>query len=244
MECAEILRFLDARRICEPSPYGTKILTQCLYPSASPVFVHIGTWGDEYRVSDGGEAAECALHLGRDKWAVEAGLKAARDRYALTVEDAELFAIARDETWLPNVVAAVANGAAFAASVSADHAMHKHQKTLQERIGERLERAVPEKFIARNYEYRGRSGKLWSLDFAVMAPIPVLIKAVTPHHNSIAATYTALSDIKREDNRRFSVFARRPEEDDAALLRQVAELVPLRGLAPTLAGLDAGWSRH
>lgn len=244
MECADILRFLDARRICEPSAYGTKIVTQCLYPSASPVFVHIGTWGDEYRVSDGGEAAECAFHLGRDKWAVEAGLKAARDRYSLQAEQAELFAIARDETWLPNVVAAVANGAAFAASVSADHDLHKRQKSLNEQIGERLHQSVPEKYIAKEYQYRGRSGKMWELDFAVIAPIPILIKAVTPHHNSIAATYTALSDILREDNRRFSVYSRRPQDDDAALLRQVAELVPLKGLAPTLIELEVGRTRH
>jgi hypothetical protein len=244
MECADILRFIDARRICEPSPYGLKIVTQCLYPSAAPVFVHVGAWGDEYRVTDGGEAAEHALHLGRDKWAVEAGLRAARDRYSLRQEQAELFAMAPDQSWLPNVVAAVANGAAFAASVSADHDLHRQQKSLNEQISERLHKTVPEKYIAKGYEYRGRSGKLWELDFAVTSPIPILIKAVTPHHNSIASTYTALSDILREDNRRFSVYNRRPHDDDAALLRQVAELVPVKGLAPMLVGLELGLTRH
>lgn len=242
MECAEIIKFLDARRHCEPSPYGTKIATQCLYPGSSVVFVHIGTWGDEFRVSDGGEAALHALHLGRDKWAVDVGLKAAKDRFSLSMEHGELFAIARDATWLPNVVAAVANGAAFAASSATDHALHKQQRTLKDQIGERLHEVFADQFIARDFDYRGRSGKLWQVDYAITAPEPILIKAVTPHHNSIAATYTALSDIKRDENRRFSVYSRRPDQDDSALLRQVAELVPLTGLSPALSKL-AGLGR-
>lgn len=236
MECAEIFGMLDARRVCESSPYGTKVLTNCLYPSASPVYVHISMWGDEFRVSDGGEAAQCSLNHGRDHWAVKAGMKAARDRYSLLCNDDELFAMASAPEWLPNVVAAVANGAAYAATTAVDHALHRQQKTLKERIEQFLKAEVPqpEKYLTKDYQYRGKSGKVWELDFAVTTQKPILVKAVTPHHNSIAATYTTLSDVQSEENRRLSVFASRPKEDDAALLRQVAELMPLKALAPTM----------
>lgn len=229
-DCLELFSALDARRSCERSNFGTKILTQCLYPSASPVFVHVGMWGDEFRVSDGGEAAQCALFHGRDEWAVEAGLKAASSRFSLEIENGELVALAPNRDWLPNVVAAVANGAAHAASVAVDHALRQREKSLIERIGEHLHGVVDEKRIAKGYDYRGRSGKMWTVDFAITGTRPILIKAVTPHHNSIASTYTTFSDLAADENRRFSVYSRRPNNDDAALLRQVAELVPLSGL--------------
>lgn len=238
LTCHDLISMLDARRHCEPSPYGTKIVTQCLYPSAAPVYVHVGIWGDQFRVSDGGEAAQCALFHGRDAWAVEAGLKSARNRYSLDLELDELVAMAPDKDWLPNVVAAVANGAAHAATVAVEHSSKARQRTLVEQIGAQLVKTVPENFVAHNYEQRGRSGKIWTVDYAVTYDHPILIRAVSPHHNSIAATYTAFSDLRDDSNRRLSVFSRRPDESDAALLRQVAELVPLAALGagalPTL----------
>lgn len=239
MDCADILNALEARRVCEPSPYGTKVATGCLYPSASPVYVHVSTWGDGFRVSDGGEAAQCVLKHGRDHWAAKAGLKAAAARYSLLSENEELFAIADNIDWLPNVVAAVANGAAFAANTAVEQALHRQQKTLKDRIEENLRSEFPDlrRRLVRDYQYRGKSGKVWDLDFAIVAEQLTLIKSVTPHHNSIAATYTALSDIASQGNRRLSVYQKRPKEDDAALLRQVAELVPFAALAPTVKSL-------
>ena len=110
-----------------------------------------------------------------------------------------------------------------------------------EQIGARLDQLVPERFIARQFEQRGRSGKIWSVDFALTYEHPVLIRAVSPHHNSIASTYTAFSDMSDESNRRLSVYSRRPEKDDAALLRQVAELIPFSALA---AVIEPSKSRH
>ncbi|HTN14692.1 MAG TPA: hypothetical protein VL094_07795 [Sphingomonadaceae bacterium] len=228
--CNELMEMIDARRHCEPSPFGTKIVTQCLYPSAAPVYVHVGMWGDQFRISDGGEAAQCALFHGRDAWAVETGLKAARSRFSLDLALDELFALAPAKEWIPNVVAAVANGAAHAAAVAVEHAGRGRQKSLIEQIGAELEKTVAPKYLARQYEQRGRSGKVWSFDYALTYEQPILIRAVSPHHNSIASTYTAFSDLSDDSNRRLSVFARRPEQDDAALLRQVAELVPFKAL--------------
>lgn len=230
LDCSELIAMLDARRYCEPSPFGTKIATHCLYPSAAPVYVHVGVWGDQFRVSDGGDAARCALFHGKDAWAVEAGLKSAQNRFSLDLELDELVALAPHRDWLPNVVTAVANGAAHAAEVAVQHATRRRQKTLVDQIGARLSRIVDERYIAPHYEERGRSGKVWKLDFAVTYDHPILIKAVTPHYNSIASTYTAFSDLSDEANRRFSVFTRRPQDEDATLLRQVAELVPLSAI--------------
>lgn len=234
LSCHELIALIDARRHCEPSPFGTKIVTQCLYPSASPVYVHIGLWGDQFRVSDGGEAAQCALFHGRDGWAVEAGLRAARNRFSLDIELDELYAMAPDKEWLPNVVSAVANGAAHAAAVAVQHSSRSRQKTLVEQIGVRLGQLVPDRFITKGFEQRGRSGKIWAVDYAVTFEQPILIRAVTPNHNSIASTYTAFSDLSDESNRRLSVFTRRPEEEDAALLRQVAELVPFSAIGSVI----------
>jgi len=231
LECSELIGLLDARRFCERSPFGTKIVTQCLYPSASPVYVHIARGArDDFRVSDGGGAAHVALAHGRDSWSVDAGLRAARDLFSLELQNEELVANAPTREWLPNVVAAVANGAVHAANVAITHNHQSKQKTLKQEIGERLIKTVPDRFLASDYEYRGRSGKVWGLDFAILLPNPILIKAVTPHHNSIASTYTMLSDTMSEGNRRLSVFARRPLDEDAALLRQVSEMVPLRSV--------------
>ena len=234
LNCNELIAYLDARRTCERSAFGTKVLTQCLFPSAEPVYVHVAQWGDvEFRVSDGGGAAKCAMRHGRDLDAVKAGMKAASDRFSLEIESEELIARVPNSDWLPNAVSAVANGAAFAASTALEHGSKARQKSLREEIGEYLRSSVPDRMIAPSYEYRGRSGKLWEIDFAILIPErPVLVKAVSPHYKSIASTYTVLSDALEGNNRRLSVFARRPDDDDAALLRQVSELVPLKALKP------------
>lgn len=233
MDCTSLESILDSRRLCEHSDIGARISTQCLYPSSNPVFVHVGTWGDGFRVSDAGEAAECAAFHGKDEGAISFGLLSAKARHSLEVEGGQLVAFAPSKDWLPAVVMAVANGAAHAAATAIEHSAKKVERSLKNRILAALDKAeVPEKLIAREYAYRGKSGKLWHVDYAITLPQrPILIKAVTPHHNSIAATYTTFGDIRREENWRYCVFQRRPADEDAALLRQVGELVPLRALS-------------
>lgn len=235
MDCTLLQNILDSRRFCEQSRLGTKILTQCLYPSADPVYVHVGTWGDGYRVTDGGGAAESVLVHGRDADAIEIGLHAARDRHSLRVEGGQLVAHAPTPDWLPAAVMAVANGAAHAAFVGVDYQSKKAERSLKAKIGKTLQAVVPEKLLAREYEYRGESGKLWHLDFAItIMERPILIKGVTPHHNSISANYTTFGDLRPKAVRRQCVYQRRPANDDASLLRQVAELVPVNALGLTV----------
>jgi hypothetical protein len=231
MDCAGLQDILATRRLCEESQLGAKLLTQCLYPSADPVYVHVGSWGDGYRVTDGGGAAASVLIHGRDADAIEIGLNAARDRHSLDVEGGQLVAHVPSEDWLPAAIMAVANGAAHAAFVAVDYHSKRAERSLAAKIGRTLQKVVPEKLIARGFEYRGESGKLWHVDFAVTLDArPILIKAVTPHHNSISANYTTFGDLRNKPNRRNCVYQRRPANDDAALLRQVAELVPIAAL--------------
>jgi hypothetical protein len=231
MDCGSLQNILDSRRLCEDSRVGAKLLTQCLYPSADPVYVHIGTWGDGYRVTDGGGAAASVLVHGRDDDAIEIGLHAARDRHSLRIEGGQLVAHVPSEDWLPAAIMAVANGAAHAAFVGVDHQSRKAERSLAAKIGNTLQLIVPEKLLAKEFEYRGESGKLWHVDYAItLEERPILIKGVTPHHNSISANYTTFGDLRKKPNRRNCVYQRRPASDDSALLRQVAELVPIAAL--------------
>ena len=61
---------------------------------------------------------------------------------------------------------------------------------------------------------------------------PVLLKAVTPHHNSISSNYTVFGDIGEVVVDRFCIYQRTLAQDDAALLRQVAVLAPIGAVEP------------
>jgi hypothetical protein len=234
MDCRELLDMLDSGRTCEPSDYGFKVPTHCLYPSADIVFVHVAKWGDGYRVTDGGGVSRSVLVHGRDDHALQSGLTEASNRHAIRTEGGLLIAEAPSRDWLPAAILAVANGASLAASVAIGHANRKAERGLVAKIYEQLSKAVPAQTIAKDYAYRGKSGKMWRVDYAVLnSERPLLVKAVTPHYNSISSNYTTFGDIGLESTSRFCVYQRPLERDDTALLRQVATIVPI-------ASLDAG----
>jgi hypothetical protein len=232
MDCEALQLLLAGRQACERSEYGLRIATQCLYPSASQVFVHVVDWKDGFRVTDAGGAADCASFHGRDQGAISAGLNQASARFSLAVEDDNLVAFVPSIDWLPAAIMAVANGAAHAATVAVEHITKATEQSLKAKIRDILERSAPDRFIARDFEYVGKSGKVWHVDYALTIPSkPILMKAVTPHHNSVASNYTTFGDVGRVENVRYCVFKRRPENEDSALLRQVAELMPINALA-------------
>jgi len=230
MDCSQLTHLLSGPT-CEQSDYGAKISTDCLYPSAEPVFVHVAKYGDGFRLTDGGGVSRCVLVHGRDDGALNAGLREAENRHSLRAEGGALFADIPSADWLPAAIRAVANGAALAASVAVDHTSRKAERGLMHKIYEGLSKSVPPQHIARDYEFRGKSGKKWRIDYAVLhVNRPVLVKAVTPHHNSISSNYTTFGDIGIETTERLSVYQRKLERDDEALLRQVATLVPIRSV--------------
>lgn len=229
LDCAEILAILDSGRRCEPTDQGLKIATGCLYPSADPVFVHVIAWGDGYRVTDGGGISRSVLVHGRDDNALHSGLIEAGSRHALRVEGGTLIADVPSRDWLPAAVDAVANGASLAATVALEHVTRRSERTLVNKIFEGLSRIVPAQYIAKEFEYRGKSGKAWRIDYAVVraSQRPLLVKAVTPHHTSISSNYTAFGDIGSDETERLCVYQRQLQRDDTALLRQVATLLPV-----------------
>ncbi len=81
----------------------------------------------------------------------------------------------------------------------------------------------------------GQSGKKYDFDFSIPRPdgTPILIDTVVPHHVSIAHKYVAFSDVAASgegDTKRWAVFDKPLEVDDASLMRQVATLVPFKSL--------------
>lgn len=228
INCDELFKLLDGHTACQITPFGTRVMTHCMYPDSDNVYVYVARWGDDgFRVSDGQNAAKCALTYGRDQIAVEAGLKRASSRFSLATLDTELFATVPSKEWLPNVIMAVANGASFAANVAIEHANQALNRSLKERLGDKLRESVPTQYLAKNFEFRGESGKMWHVDYAITRGTFSLFKSVTSHPASIAATYTSLADLRKGAGRSLAVFDERPQAEDAALLRQVAELTSL-----------------
>jgi hypothetical protein len=126
-------------------------------------------------------------------------------------------------------VLSIANASTMASAKAVETVIAKHERELQDRIYNEIKKAVPEQRIARQYHYRGASGREWPIDFAIIADRgPVLLKAVTPHPNSISASYTAFSDIGANDNvPLLAVHDRVLSPENQALMRKVAQLVPL-----------------
>lgn len=238
IDCDTINQVLASRQLCERSPYGARIETQCLFPSASQVSVHVHEWKDGFRVTDAGAASDYAATCGRETSSVLAALREAARRFDLSMEGDELFAVVPSKEWLPAAIMAVANGAAYAANLALEAAVKSHEQTLKDQINQALIRTIPEKYVARGYEFVGKSGKHWHLDYAVTLPNkPMLIKAVSPHHNSVAATYTTFGDLRDDANQRFAVFRSRPQNEDAALLRQVSDLISVTGLSDNIGAI-------
>jgi len=57
-----------------------------------------------------------------------------------------------------------------------------------------------------------------------------LINGVSPHAASISSKYVAFADTEGDTAHKFAVFDRELEGEDAALLGQVASVVPLASL--------------
>lgn len=231
MNCDEILAIMARGDRCEQTEYGARMVTHCFYPSFDPVSVYVSKWGDGYRVTDGGGAVKSALLHGRDDTALTAALKKARLKF--DVDSAEGMLVAEvDEAWLRAAVLAVANASAMVAEILVEHVTHAAENTLKSQMLEELRKVVPERHIARDYHHVGTSGNVWPIDLAVTAPRLVLLKAIAPHRNSVTSNYVVFGDAGSKEVIRYSVFERDLKPADAALMRQVAQLVPILALGP------------
>jgi hypothetical protein len=229
VRCAELDALLSRLPACEETEFGTRTRTDCLYPSSDPVWVYVARRAEGYRVSDGGGAVRSALNHGA------AGLsffEKACKRYSVEHHGNELVAEPKSDEWLYPAIVAVSNASAMAARQALEAVAARSESGLKLAIYEHLKRTVPPASLASNYEYRGRSGHIWPIDFAVLRSELVLIKSVVQNGNSINSNYATFGDIgDAEPVRKFSVFDQELAPDSAALLHQVATLVPLQSLS-------------
>jgi hypothetical protein len=236
MICEDIRAAMGAGEVCEETEAGARVATHCLYPSFDPVTVLVSRLGDGYRVSDAGGAVRNAWISGRDE--ALSGRMLAREaaRYSLSVSNHALVAEVPSIDWLRSAVLAVANASASVAHAAIGKAAAAAESHLKDRIRESLEHFVPASRIDEDYEVRGQSGDSRHFDYGVRSANDslLLLSAVSPHHNSIAAKYVAFADTKALDAgiSRFAVYDRPLEKGSVSLMLQVAELVPLATLDP------------
>ena len=228
MNCDELIPLLTRTPLCAETEFGTQFLTTCLYPSSDPVHVYIARLKSGFTVHDGGGAMRSAILHGRN-W--QSALERAGRRHSLEVRDGALIARPHNDEWLYPAVLAVSNASALAARIALETAQNRSESSLREMIFENLKRAVPESKIGKDFEYRGRSGHLWQVDFAVREESLILVKSVVQNGNSINSNYAAFGDIgDAPEVVKYSVYDRALLADSEALMRQVAALVPLAAL--------------
>ncbi|HWV60283.1 MAG TPA: hypothetical protein VN034_06500 [Sphingopyxis sp.] len=229
MNCADLNSLLTRIPRCRELDGGSHLRTDCLYPSSDPVMVFVKkqSFGDGFRVDDCGGAWRSAQRHGSPS--VGMFDKASR-RYSVNAESGMLWAESNNSEWLVPAILAVANASAMAARAALEMA-DRNEKSLNGQIQEVLMRHIPPHRIAKNYEYRGRSGHMWPIDFAVTAERVTLIKSVVQNGNSINSTYAAFGDIGDDAPiNKYAVFDRELKQDSTALIRQVADLVPMKAL--------------
>ena len=231
MTCDEILAALSEGAICENTPSGLRVTTHCLYPSFDPVSVFVAKHGDGFLVSDGGGAVASAWDHGRE--GVDKILAKASASFGVSHSGGVIEAKADSAEWLQAAILGVANASASAASAAVERAVAASEHAIADAIFEALSRIIPRAKIAREFEHRGASGKRWRYDFGASANDNLLlVNAVAPHHASISAKYVAFADTPESETevRKVAVYGAKLEVADAALITQVATLVPIRGV--------------
>lgn len=231
MNCEDLDILLTRTPRCVVVEGGVRFVTHCLYPSSDPVHVFVGKKIDGYRVTDGGGAWRSAQHIGR---ASETMFDRACKRHSVKAEGGLVYAEPPSSDWLYPAALAVANASAMAA-IAALETSERAERSLNRAIYEILSRHIAKHRIARNYEYRGRSGHLWPIDFAVMRDETMLIKSVSQNGNSINSNYATFGDIgEHQDIQKVSIFDGMLKPDSAALISQVASLMPISALEFTV----------
>lgn len=237
---AELVRMAG----CAVTEEGVSISTHVMYPSFEPVKVFISGHGDGYRVHDGGGALQSAWDHGRDEKTANRALAKYARMHSLDHVEGRLVASVPNYEWLMSAVLTVANASAGAAADAVDREVSS-EATLADRIEEVLRSAPEARDFVRGYEISGRSGRRYTFDFAVRRPSDgwLLVDGLNPHPASIASRYVAFADTGRDArdiSGRLAVYERPLEDADAALMQQVAALVPFQALAR---GLRAELSR-
>jgi len=240
MDCVNLRNLINRLDSCVEGSEGNVIKTHCLYPSFSPVFVTISTWGDGFRVSDGGGASQSVVRQGLDSHALTSAFKSAKNKYHLIEKDGVLSLKIDSGDWLENAILAVANASAMAANLAYAHVEQKISKSIVPEIVKALSKFAPINQIATDYPVRGHSGKSRKFDVAVIGSRNLLFKAVSPFTGSVNSAYVIFSDTLRDGGPMastsigYGVFQDKLSSEDATLLNDVAVLAPLASIGPAV----------
>jgi hypothetical protein len=232
MSCDDVMAALSNFAVCEETPEGSRIVTHCVYPSFDPVSVYVTKYGDGFHVHDGGGAARSAWVHGRDDKAYQKIMERYAKRFGISFEHDCYKSVVHGKDWLTSAILAVANTSALAANEAVEFIAAATEKALKARIDEILTEMVPAQNVGRQFEIRGKSGKVHEFDFVIQRPSSVtLLDAVAPHHVSISSKYVAFADTEMEEKtNKYAVYDRDLDISDSALLQQVADLVPFSSL--------------
>jgi hypothetical protein len=233
MACDEIQKAMAAFSVCEQTPEGARIATHCLYPSFENVRVFVAKIGDGFTVHDGAGAYNTAWLHGRDNDLIARSLNQAAERFHIIVAGKALMARVNTVDWLTSAILTVSNASALAANDAVDKIVAAQEEALVDRIGSTLSEIISPRHLSKNVNVKGVSGGTRHFDFLVdrESPQPLFINSVTPRRNSVSAKYVSFADTEADRRFKLAVHDRELEVGDAALLQQVASVVPLTSLS-------------
>lgn len=235
LDCAEISTVLDQFQTCERTHDGTRVSTHCLYPSFERVHVFVVSHGDGFIVHDGGGAARAAWEHGNDRSSFSRLLTLAAAAFGCETSRDQIRISVLSQDWLWAGIASVANASADAARAAVGKVRVSRENDLIKKTKAILDAASWRPETKLNYIYAGESGKLHTFDLgAIYSEDTILIDAVIPHPNSIAAKYLAFSDTKRRRGLyKYALYDSDLSPEDKSLISGVADLISFDAIVGT-----------
>jgi hypothetical protein len=235
MKCDLIVAAL-ADLQCKQTADGARVLTHCLYPNFDQVAVYVQQHLDGYLVHDGGEVFDLAFLEGRNPAKLKGHMRDFAALYGVDSDEHRIFGRALSAAWLPNVVMAVANAAAASASAFVTSRAEQDDGEFRERTYEVLKAAFTGDNVTPRVKRRGRTGRFYSFAFSVAFQDRIaLVDTVTPNPISVSTRFTSFSATDaRSLGGAFLAYNRPLEAADAALLSEVADVLPLEVLVASI----------
>lgn len=242
---ADSMDFLDHIRLSAKemsrisvSEQAVVVETHCLYPSFERVKVTVEKSADGYWVRDDFGAFDCAWKHGQNKKAIERQVALAAAKFHADARDGEISVKAKDISWVPSAILAVANGSAMAANVSVSKLVKSTEKLIRDTMKTAFASPHYRHFhVASDVEIKGGSGKLYNFDFRLKSRTSdkqMIFAGISAHHSSISHRYTAFADILNGEaslGDNFAVFEENPPNEEKILMQQVAAFVPVSSLS-------------
>lgn len=235
MKCDTIISALSDLQ-CRETAEGARVLTHCLYPNFEQVAVYVQSHLDGFLVHDGGAGFDFAFLEGRNPTNLKTHMRDFASMYGVNSDDHRIFGRALTPEWLPNVVMAVANASSTAVNALVSARADQEDREFREQAYEALRDAFTSDNVARRVKRRGRTGRLYSFAFGVLFRDQVaLVDTVTPSPISVSTRFTSFSAVSaRDSGGAFLTYSKPLTGADAALLSEVADVVPLQALIASI----------